>query len=187
MAERYFPNFQDIENMDLSIIQKFVLDDPERTEFLERFIDFDISEEFTSPDSLCVVISVIDNNKTRKSIHALFKKCVNPHVILDAGNEDVYGQVTLSSYYPHYAERFKNYWEIHPEMEEFNDGVKAGPSCAEHDEEAANAGVVQTMSANTVSANIVTSYLEKLVRFDFSVENETKFTFSEKTYTLSYY
>jgi hypothetical protein len=72
-------------------------------------------------------------------------------------------------------------------MEEFNDGVKAGPSCAEHDEEAANAGVVQTMSANTVSANIVTSYLEKLVRFDFSVENETKFTFSEKTYNLSYY
>ena len=187
MAERYFPNFQDIEGMELSIIQKFVLDDLERNEFLERFIDFDISEEFTSPDSLCIVISAIDNNKTRKAIHSLFKKCENPHIILDAGNEDVYGQVTLSSYYPFYAERFKNYWEIHPEMEEFNDGVKAGPSCAEHDEQAANAGVIQTMSANTVSANIVTSYLERLVRFDLSVENETKFTFSEKTYNLSYY
>jgi hypothetical protein len=71
-------------------------------------------------------------------------------------------------------------------MMAYNDGVKAGPSCAEHDEVEANAGVTQTISANRVSASIAVGYLEKFFAFDFNVKNETGFVINNGKYTLSY-
>lgn len=182
LAERYVPNYEAIPNMEVSIIQKFVLDDPERTEHLDRFIDFDLAEEFCVADSLCIVVNVIDNNKTRKAVHASFQNSSNPHYILDGGNEDTYGQVTVTTYCDALTGPLKTFWDLHPDMLQYNDGVKAGPSCAEHDEEAANAGVEQTMSANTISASILTDYVRKIVSnieglFDgsFILRNETGF------------
>jgi hypothetical protein len=76
-------------------------------------------------------------------------------------------------------------------MEEFNDGVKAGPSCAEHDEVAANAGIEQTISANVISASIAIGYISDIVKNIFGDEknpfhNEIGFTINGSKISYSY-
>lgn len=77
-------------------------------------------------------------------------------------------------------------------MVEFNDGVKAGPSCAEHDEVAANNGVEQTISANVISASIALGFIEDIIGVFFknkdvkSIHNEIGFTINNSKINYSY-
>jgi molybdopterin/thiamine biosynthesis adenylyltransferase len=164
LAERYFPGYSDIEELEMFFIKAYLLDDPERTEHLDQFFTESLSGTFADENTLCVVLSFIDNMKTRKAIHNSFKDCKTPHFIIDAGNEDLYGQVTLTTYDNEESKFFNSYWKIHPEMEKFNDGVKAGPSCADHDELAANAdSPEQTANANKVSAFTTVSVFSNVI------------------------
>lgn len=190
LVKRYGPAYKMVENMNISVIQKYVLDNPSRTEYLEKFLDFDIAEEFTGENVTCIAISVIDNNLTRKSIHDSFSRCSRSHYIVDSGNEDVYGQTTISSYCNGHQGGFNSFWELHPEMLEFNDGVKAGPSCAEHDEEESNAGVEQTMSANFINAGIAIDQVSLLIDLisgkEKEIHNEIGFLISNNGITYNY-
>ena len=164
LADRYFPGYANVKDLELFFIKAYLLDDPERTEHLDQFFTESLSETFSDENTMCIVLSFIDNMKTRKAIHNSFKDCKNPHWIVDSGNEDLYGQVTLTTYMDESSKFFNSYWRIHPEMEMYNDGVKAGPSCADHDELAANADIPdQTANANKVSAFTTVSVFSNLV------------------------
>lgn len=180
LFEKYtYPNIDFFpSNFKVLIYKKYLLDDPNRTDYLDHFLDFNIVEKFSNKNNLTIAISAIDNNLSRIAVHNLFKNSEFDHYIIDAGNEDTYGQTTVTTYTPHLAEKFslKTFWEIHPEMLAYNDGVKAGPSCADHDVRTANEGVEQTMSANIINANILSDIVERIVFKKGKIPNEISFS-----------
>ena len=164
LAERYSAVF----GLDISYYPKYIENAGELSHLI---YDYRYTNDV---DFHPIVISTVDNIKTRKLIENVFETG-EPFVWIDAGNEDVWGQVVLSSNRQVSVGPNTNYYlpsifTVHPEMAEVNDKLPTEMSCAER-----AVSAPQTIFANRMSANIIMNILTSLLQSQPIDYNEVGF------------
>ena len=124
---------------------------------------------------LVILIGAVDNNRSRRLCHSVFKESDNL-VYIDSGNGEYTGQVVCGikrsgrMYY-------KPIGDVYPDVLEITDKFPTQLSCAE-----ASVSAPQSIVANVMAATIVVSYIYNiLVCGEINVRSAT---FSSKTMTV---
>jgi len=169
LAERYSSAF----GMEAHYVPEFIENE-------ERLIDLVSSDGYsTGPYSfqhgLSILIGAVDNNKSRRLCHWVFKKTDNI-IYIDSGNGEHNGQVVCGirrngrTYY-------KPVGEAYPDVLLDTDRFPTELSCAE-----TAASAPQSIVANIMAATAIISYLYNILAIG-SIETRSV-TFSTKTLTL---
>jgi molybdopterin/thiamine biosynthesis adenylyltransferase len=163
LAERYAQAF----GMEARYIPDFIEDE-------DRLIEL-TKPELYSPKELSILISAVDNNKSRRLCHQVFTK-VPDLIYIDSGNGEYTGQVVCGirrkgrTYY-------KPIGEAYPDVLLDTDKFPTELSCAE-----AAISAPQSIAANIMAAAAVVSYLYNILVLG-SIETRSV-TFSTKTVNL---
>jgi len=163
LAERYAAAF----GMEARYVPDFIEDE----ERLERLIKHDHYFQ----QELSILISAVDNNKSRRLCHLVFTKAANL-IYIDSGNGEYTGQVVCGirrngkTYY-------KPVGDAYPDVLLDTDKYPTELSCAE-----AAISAPQSIAANIMAAAAVVSYLYNILVLG-SIETRSV-TFSTKTVNL---
>jgi len=171
LAERYASAF----GMEIHYIPEFI----ENEDTLKELIKPDnfSTEPYYNQrlEGLSVLIGAVDNNKSRRLCHNVFKKSDNL-IYIDSGNGEYTGQVVCGV-----RRRGRTYYkpvgDVYPDILETADKFPTELSCAE-----AAVSAPQSIAANIMAAAAVVSYMYNiLVLGDIAVRSVT---FSTKTVNL---
>lgn len=165
LAERYASAF----GMEIQYIPDFIETEEKLASLLKpRF-------SYATPKTLTILISAVDNNKSRQLCHKVFNKSDNL-IYIDSGNGEFTGQVVCGV-----RRKGKTYYkpvgEVYPDILEDTDKFPTELSCAE-----ASVSAPQSIVANIMAATAVVSYIYNiLVLGNIEVK---KVTFSTKSLNL---
>jgi len=163
LAERYASAF----GMEARYIPEFI----ENEERLDELVKPDLN----SPGGISILISAVDNNKSRRLCHRVFMKAVNL-IYIDSGNGEYTGQV-ICGIRRNNRTYYKPVGETYPDVLVDTDKYPTELSCAE-----AAVSAPQSIVANVMAATAVVSYLYNIMVLG-SIETRSV-TFSTKTMNL---
>jgi len=173
LAERYATAF----GMEVQYIPDFIENEDRLAELIRPDTYAARPYSYQRLHGLSILIGAVDNNKSRRLCHQVFKKSDNL-IYIDSGNGEYTGQVVCGirrsgrTYY-------KPIGSIYPDVlnEDANDKFPTELSCAE-----AAVSAPQSIVANVMAATAVVSYLYNiLVLGSIDVRN---ITFSAKTINI---
>jgi PRTRC genetic system ThiF family protein len=171
LAERYASAF----GMEVRYIPNFIEDEDKLAELVNP--EFYTLNPYPYPrqEGLSILIGAVDNNKSRRLCHQVFKKSDNL-IYIDSGNGEYTGQVVCGI-----RRKGKTYYkplgELYPDILNDTDKFPTELSCAE-----ASLSAPQSIVANIMAATAVVSYIYNILVLG-SIEVRSV-TFSTKTVNL---
>jgi len=171
LAERYASAF----GMEVAYIPEFIEDERRLAELVKPDRYTPDSRSYRLEDGHTILIGAVDNNKSRRLCHQVFKRADNL-IYIDAGNGEFSGQVVCGirrkgrTYY-------KPLGDIYPDVLEATDKYPSELSCAD-----ASVSAPQSIVANITAATAIINYLYNiLILGSIGVRSVT---FSTKTINL---
>lgn len=171
----------------ISVVKEYI-------ETEEKFIEvcYGSKEGLNDNDFMPIIVSCVDNNKTRQLIHSVFKKYPERMIWVDSGNKEWAGQVVVGYnsnkkitennttsemfYLPPVTEVFKDVLEDNTSI--FNSEM----SCAD-----VSLGNVQNIAANVMSGTVMFTILNQLIAGNKEISTHMCVFSGQNGSSISYY